>query len=93
MRLITRRKISNEVDDAKTGSGIRRERLKARVSLRAVARAMNLSAPYVSDLELGRRGWNHELLMRYSSAMKLLAIRAAMKRKSVNDFIGRRKNQ
>ena len=91
MRLITRRKVSNEVDDARTGSGIRRERLKARVSLRAVARAMNLSAPYVSDLELGRRGWNNELLMRYSSAMKLLAIRAALKRKPVDGFIGRRK--
>ncbi len=88
MRLITKRKVSEEIDQAKTGSGIRRERKAAGVSLRSIAKAMKLSAPYVSDLELGRRGWNHELLMRYSSALKLLAVRKALARKPVDCFIG-----
>lgn len=89
MRLITRRKVSEEIDHMKTGSGIRRERKTAGISLRAMARAMNLSAPYVSDLELGRRAWNHELLMRYSASLKLLAIRKALARKPVDCFIGK----
>jgi transcriptional regulator with XRE-family HTH domain len=39
-------------------------------SLRHVAGAMKVSPAYVSDLELGRRGWADSLLERYKRAVK-----------------------
>lgn len=35
------------------------------VSIIALARELNLSASYISDLELGRRKWNRELFKLY----------------------------
>jgi transcriptional regulator with XRE-family HTH domain len=40
-----------------TGANVRALRLKKGVCLREVARRLGWSAAYVSDLELGRRGW------------------------------------
>lgn len=39
-------------------------------ALREVARTMGNSAAYLSDLELGRRGWNQELINRYRIAVR-----------------------
>ena len=38
--------------------------------LRQIAGAMDFSPAYVSDLELGRRGWSEELIERYKKAVK-----------------------
>lgn len=49
---------------------LREERLLARLSVRELAIKLKLSAPYVSDLELGRRSWRPELVERYLAALK-----------------------
>lgn len=44
-------------------------REKAGISLRQVAESMHISAPYLSDLELGRRYW-HGRVADYKDALK-----------------------
>ncbi len=45
----------------------------AGISLRDAAKRLGLSAPYVSDLERGRRAWNADLEKRYRKAVKASA--------------------
>jgi cytoskeletal protein RodZ len=52
-------------DPVFVGQKMRRLRNSEGKTLRAVARAMNLSAAYLSDLELGRRGWSESLQKAY----------------------------
>ena len=52
------------------GMMMRKERLKARVGLREVARQLGYSAAYLSDLELGRRAWNDDLVAAYDKVLK-----------------------
>jgi predicted transcriptional regulator len=54
-----------EIDHQSTGYLFRVARKKAKLSLREVARRLKLSAPFVSDLELGRRNWTEEMAERY----------------------------
>ena len=58
-----------ELDAAAIGRKMRtlREK-KANLSLREVARRMDVSAAYVSDLEHGRRDWRPELIAKYKQA-------------------------
>ena len=57
-------------DDQKIiGAYLRMKRVEQKVSLRAVARRMKRSAPYVSDLELGLRNWSQATLHEYGEAM------------------------
>jgi len=42
-------------DDREVGKEMRRRRMTAGFTLRDVARHMQISAPYLSDIELGRR--------------------------------------
>lgn len=58
------------LDPAYQGKQARARRKTANVSLRELARRMNLSAAYLSDLELGRRGWNETLTARYIKALR-----------------------
>ena len=44
-------------DNEATGRLMREARLRAGLTLREMARRMKYSAPYLSDLERGRRGW------------------------------------
>jgi len=61
-------------DDQKfIGQCMRLEREKRKVSLRALSRQMWVSAPYVSDLELGRRLWSTATISNYSQALDALA--------------------
>ena len=60
------------MDDKKIGALMRDIRKKAGVSLRAVALQLGLSAAYVCDLELGRRGWNAEKRKKYREAVEAL---------------------
>ena len=58
--LVTR--LVPRVDNVATGALMRQARLKAGLTLREMARRLKCSAPYVCDLELGRRGWNESRL-------------------------------
>lgn len=53
-----------------TGRMMRVNREKLKLSLRTVARRMNISAPYLSDLELGRRRWSEELFDSWYEAVR-----------------------
>lgn len=66
-KLITKQVAS--IDHAGTGSSARGARIKSGNSLRSVARKMGYTAPYVSDLERGRRNWTEEKLREYNDAV------------------------
>jgi transcriptional regulator with XRE-family HTH domain len=50
----------DEINHFRAGEIVRTARIKAGISLRNLARRMDFSAPFVSDLELGRRNWTRE---------------------------------
>jgi transcriptional regulator with XRE-family HTH domain len=52
------------------GLGLRNRRKKAGLSLRSVAKAMNICAPYLSDLEQGKRGWTDQRLAQFNAIVK-----------------------
>lgn len=58
------------LSDTYTGQQMRNLREKAGVSLREVAITMEVSAPYVSDLERGFRHWNEDIKKRFIGALK-----------------------
>lgn len=62
------------VDNEETGRQARLYRTGKGISLRAVARAMKLSAPFVSDLERGRRGWDGPRCLAYNKACMICEI-------------------
>lgn len=51
------------------GEKLRAKRQKARISLREVARRMEISAPYLSDMELGNRNWSTERMAAFVYAI------------------------
>mgnify|MGYP001589012925 CR=1 FL=1 len=61
------------------GALARERRLKAGVTLREVARRMNLTVAYLSDLELGRRGWRDDLMKRYVKAVESPRLKAELR--------------
>lgn len=56
-KLIKKRTVVWVTDNVATGATARAARLKRGISLRTVAARMALSAPFMSDLERGRRNW------------------------------------
>lgn len=62
------------VDHAATGLRARKHRKSQGVTLRAVARHMNISAPYLSDLELGRRNWTLDLSLKFNRSVAMAFI-------------------
>lgn len=48
------------VDHIKAGAYIRKTRTTAGMSLRRLAKEMGFTAPFVSDLERGRRSWSEK---------------------------------
>ena len=57
-------------DPAYHGAKARKRRKQSGLSLREVARRMKFSVAYLSDLELGRRGWNDDLMKQYINALR-----------------------
>lgn len=49
---------------------MRRKRVASKKSLREVAIKMKFSAPYISDLELGRRTWSADLITAFEKAIR-----------------------
>jgi len=62
-----------EPDRTLVGNRMRALREDAGLSLRAVAIEMGYSAPYISDLELGRRLWSSDLIQKAEKAIKKLS--------------------
>lgn len=52
-------------DPREFGTEMRLKRKRARISLRAMAEALEFTPPYISDLELGRRNWTFQLSRDY----------------------------
>ena len=57
------------VDHEATGAYWRKRREKNAISLRALALQMECSAPFLSDLERGRRNWSKDTEDRYRNAL------------------------
>jgi transcriptional regulator with XRE-family HTH domain len=57
------------IDRKAAGQMVRDARENAKISLRKLAGAMKITPPYLSDMELGRRGFNEE---RFTKAMTLI---------------------
>ena len=66
LALVTRlSRPSVEIDNVATGAIAKRLREKSRLSLRELGRKMDLSAPYLCDLENGKRNWSEDLMTRF----------------------------
>jgi len=59
-----------EVDQRELGKEMMNLRNKKGISLRDMGRIVNLSAPYLSDLERGNRTWNTGLIIKYKEICK-----------------------
>lgn len=62
-------KTVQEIDHAATGAKARELREAKKKSLRKTAIALGVSAAYLSDLELGRRGWTQERADEFQNAI------------------------
>lgn len=59
------------LDHVAVGDYYRRMREKiAHKSLREIAKRMDVSAPFLSDLERGRRNWTEERIEQYRKALR-----------------------
>jgi hypothetical protein len=57
-----------QIDHVATGAAMRQLRQAHNISMREISRRMELSAPFVSDLERGRRNWTARLALDYMNA-------------------------
>ena len=58
------------MNEGRTGKRARAEREQEGFSLRSLARAMKISAAYLSDLEKGKRNWSLKLVDAFNLAVK-----------------------
>ena len=56
-------------NDQRTGAEARKARLAAGLTQGQIAKRMEISVGYVSDLELGQNRWTEELIARYIRAL------------------------
>lgn len=68
--LVLQHRMISAVDDCATGEMARAARIAAGLSLREMARRLNYSAPYVSDLEHGRRRWSGAKVDKWSAVLR-----------------------
>ena len=64
-------KTAKVIDDVRTGAANAKLRRKAKVTQNALAEAMNVNAPFLSNLETGVRPWSDEWSSRYEAALNL----------------------
>ena len=57
------------IDHRATGELMRRARDQSALSLRDMATRLNLSAPYLADLERGRRNWTEARVQQWIDAI------------------------
>jgi ribosome-binding protein aMBF1 (putative translation factor) len=72
MKLKTQSVTESKINHLATGEMFRREREKQGASLRAVAKAADLSAAFLSDLERGRRAWTEDNFDKLTKALNSL---------------------
>lgn len=67
-QLVTKPVVVQEVDHVETGRAFREWRVSHKCSIRELARRSGFSAPYISDLERGKRRWTqrHMELLAYA---------------------------
>jgi transcriptional regulator with XRE-family HTH domain len=65
-------KTTKVIDDVKTGAANAKLRRKAKVTQTALAEAMGINAPFLSNLETGIRPWSDEWSSRYEAALTSL---------------------
>ena len=70
------------VNHDRIGQLIRERRKKAGMSLRSMAKWMGISAPYLSDLEIGNRPWPQS---RIEHATEILEMAERIKQSESND--------
>ena len=58
------------VDNIDTGKRMAFMRKEAGISLRQFAKLCGVSAPYLSDLERGRRNWSEKLITMYKKQLR-----------------------
>jgi len=56
-------------DNCAIGTTMRETRTRRGMSLRCLATRMKISAPYLSDLELGRRSWTESRVLQFMKAL------------------------
>ena len=59
-----------EIDHSAVGFTLRTLRLKKEIGLREMARGMGVSAPFLSDMELGKRNWTQERIDQFNEVIK-----------------------
>lgn len=57
----------------RTGAAARKLRERKKISLRTVAKKMEISAPYLSDLERGFRTWTEDRCQQFTKALEACA--------------------
>lgn len=70
MKLIETQVVVTATDNDACGAMARTERCQKGISLREVARRMDISAMFLSDLERGNRGWTKQLVKKFNRALK-----------------------
>jgi cytoskeletal protein RodZ len=67
MRLET--KTIKVIDHARTGAGMKAARARRGITAKAIAYALKINQPYLSDLEAGRRNWSDARAKEYARAV------------------------
>jgi transcriptional regulator with XRE-family HTH domain len=62
-----------EIDDVKAGRKVRHHRLASEISVKKLAYKMGISTSFLSDLELGKRGWTDKRFREAHNAISKLA--------------------
>jgi transcriptional regulator with XRE-family HTH domain len=60
----------SDINHAEAGKRIRAARIAGNISLRSLAGKMHISAPFLSDLERGRRNWSDYKFWQAESLIK-----------------------
>lgn len=69
MKMPSIKKVVHEPDHALCGQMVRQARKGGGITLRELSRRLNISAPYLSDLERGNRKWNSDLFRKVWEAV------------------------
>lgn len=71
MKLATKQ--ATVTDHVKTGAFARKLRKSKGISLRSLAKELDKSAVFISDLERGRRNWTPEMSFQYGQTLEKMA--------------------
>jgi len=58
------------IDHRATGAAAKADREKAGIKMVVMARRLEMSQPYLSDLEAGKRNWSEYLVKRFNDVLE-----------------------